>query len=156
MRKRRHKRVIKRLETEFSANGLAFRGISSDLSLSGLFVRTNKPFPPDTMVDLTIHLTGDSVSRLKGSVRRSIKTGQTMMKNGMGMEIVEIDQNYINFLNTILPAEEQMHDLKPVNKEAVRPAPMAEPAARPKPREVSNDDEIDSMISSLFPKRDEK
>src|SRR5512135_3183644 len=117
MRKRRHKRIIRRLETEFSANGLAFRGISSDLSRSGVFVRTNNPFPADTLVDLTIHLPGNMVSRLKGSVRRAIKTGQTAFKNGMGMEIVELDQNYVNFLNDILPAEEQVHHIEHKNSE---------------------------------------
>jgi hypothetical protein len=154
MSKRRHRRIIKRLETEFSANGLAFRGVSSDLSGSGLFVRTNKPFPPDTLVDLTIHLPGDKVSRLKGTVRRAVKTGTTTMKNGMGMEIVEIDHNYVNFLNTMLPAEEQVHDIELSNPEAVPPKAKTESAVRPGPRPDSKDDPIDSMISALFSKRD--
>ena len=155
MRKRRHKRIIKRLETEFSANGLAFQGVSSDLSRSGVFVRTNKPFPADTLVDLTIHLPGNIVSRLKGSVRRSIKTGQTTIKNGMGMEIIELDQNYVNFLNDILPAEEQVHNIEHNKLEAVPSVANSEPVARPKIEQDSKDDEIDKMISSLFLKRDE-
>jgi len=154
MRKRRHKRIIRRLETEFSANGLAFRGISSDLSRSGVFVRTNNPFPEDTLVDLTIHLPGNMVSRLKGSVRRAIKTGQTAIKNGMGMEIIELDQNYVNFLNDILPVEEQSHHIEHKNSEADPSVANIEPAARPKIEKDSEGDEIDIMISSLFIKRD--
>lgn len=154
MHKRRHKRIIRRLETEFSANGLTFRGISSDLSRSGVFVRTNNPFPTDTLVDLTIHLPGNIVSRLKGSVRRAIKTGQTAIKNGMGMEIVELDQNYDNFLNDILPAEEQVHHIEHKNSEAVPSVANIEPVPRPKIEQGSKDDEIDIMISSLFRKRD--
>lgn len=153
MSKRRHKRIIRRLQTEFSADGLAFRGVSSDLSKSGLFVRTNKPFPPDTLVDITIHLPGNMLSRLKGSVRRTVKTGQTTIKNGMGMEIVESDQNYINFLNGILPIEEQV-DLEYKNSEAVPSVANSEPVARPKVEQDSTDDVIDVMISSLFLKRD--
>lgn len=156
MRKRRHKRIIKRLETDFSADGLAFRGISSDLSRSGLFVRTNKPFSPGTLVDLTIHLPGNMVSRLKGCVRRAIKTGQTTIKNGMGLEIVERDQNYINFLNGILPIEDQEHHIEYKNSGAVPSVANSEPMARPTVEQDSKDDEIDSMISSLFSKRDNK
>lgn len=156
MRKRRHKRIIKRLETEFSANGLAFRGMSSDLSMGGLFVRTNNPFPADTLVDLTIHLPGNMVSMLKGSVRRVIKTRQTTIKNGMGMEIVELDKNYVNFLNEILPAGEQVHPPEQKNSEAVPSVANSEPVACPKIEQDSTDDVIDVMISSLFPKRDKR
>ena len=106
---RKHKRIVKRLETEFSAGGAGFRGISSDVSASGLFVRTSKPFSPDTLVDLTIHLPGNMVSRLKGRVRWASNIGQMSGRNGMGIEIIEKDQNFVNFLNTLLPPGEQTH-----------------------------------------------
>ncbi len=157
MRKRRHKRIIKRLEMEFSANGMAFRGVSSNLSRSGIFVRTNKPFPVDTLVDLTIYLPGDKVSRVKGSVRRAIKIRQAAIKNGMAMEIVESDQNYINFFDAILPGEEPLHHVGQINSEAFSPPPVQiQPAAPQEVKQDSTSDDLDSMISNLFSKGDNR
>ncbi len=99
---RRQKRIVKRLETEFSSGGLSFRGISSDLSRNGLFVRTTKPFSPGTMLDLTIHLPGNIASRLKGRVRWASKVGLVSGKNGMGIEITENDHNFANYINSLL------------------------------------------------------
>jgi uncharacterized protein (TIGR02266 family) len=106
---RRHKRIVKRIETEFSAGGSDSRGISSDISASGLFVRTSKPFTPDTLVDLTLHLPGNMVSRLKGRVRWAAKMGQLSGRNGMGIEIVENDENFVNFISSLLPPSEKRH-----------------------------------------------
>jgi uncharacterized protein (TIGR02266 family) len=106
---RKHKRIVKRLETEFSAGGSDSRGISSDISASGLFVRTSKPFTPDTLLDLTLHLPGNMVSRLKGRVRWAAKVGQISGRNGMGIEIVESDETFVNFVNSLLPPGEQRH-----------------------------------------------
>jgi uncharacterized protein (TIGR02266 family) len=107
--KRKHKRVVKRLETEFSAGGSDSRGISSDVSASGLFVRTSKPFTPDTLLDLTLHLPGNAVSKIKGRVRWAAKMGMISGRNGMGIEIVETDENFVNFINSLLPPGEQRH-----------------------------------------------
>ena len=90
----------------------------------------------------------------------------------MGIEISENDRHYVNFLNTLLPPEEQI--LYKEYKKAV-PAPPAakiEHAARggrgPVPRPKSppadtrksgheaEDNEIDSLISSLFSQRQKK
>lgn len=107
--RRRHRRIVKRLETEFSSGGSGSRGISSDISAGGLFVRTSKPFTPDTLLDLTLHLPGNMVSRLKGKVRWAAKMGQLTGKSGMGIEIVENDENFVNFFNTLLPPAEQVY-----------------------------------------------
>ena len=106
----------------------------------------------------------------------------------MGIEITENDRHYVNFLNTLLPPEEQI--LYKEHKEAVpappaakiehaahresgpAPHPKSSPAAHkeigPVPRPKSStsatrksaheteDNEIDSMISSLFSQRQKK
>jgi len=153
--RRKHKRIVKRLETEFSAGGLNSRGISSDLSESGLFVRTSKPFSPDTMLDLTIHLPGKMAARLKGRVRWAAKVGQLSGRNGMGIEIIERDETFVTFLNTLLPPGERIKHKEnsnagPVSKDA-QDQPVVPPESEQKPK-----DELDSMISSLFSKRDGK
>lgn len=98
MSKRKHVRFVRRLETEFSAEGKNYRGISSDLSCNGLFIRTNHAFPPGTALDITIHLPDGATSILKGRVRRALKTTVVSLKNGMGVELIEKDYHYANFM----------------------------------------------------------
>ncbi|GAB4387455.1 MAG: hypothetical protein Kow0025_01110 [Thermodesulfovibrionales bacterium] len=110
MDKRRHKRYTRRCETEFSANGVSGRGIASNFSLQGLFIRTNHPLAPETAVDIVLHLPDGSNSRLQGKVRRAAKTriGRVMktptraVKNGMGIEITGRDVNYLHFIRSLL------------------------------------------------------
>jgi hypothetical protein len=177
---RRHKRIIKRLETECSAAGVDFRGISSDLSGSGLFVRTSKPFSPDTAVDLTIHLPDNSLSKLRGIVRRAVRTGLAYGKNGMGIEIIECDQNFVTYVNSLLPLEEQIQckdrrsgesvDEAAESEQAVprKNGPVAGPKNQPSPRskrrpvvspkgeDDETDEAVDSLLTSLFSKDDKK
>lgn len=129
MSKRRHSRFVRRLETEFTAQDQHYRAISSDFSCSGLFIRTNHAFPPDTMVDITIHLPGGKTSRLKGKVRRALKTTVVSLKNGMGIELTEKDQNYSDFMLSFTrecdePAEKPEPKLTPMD---TPPEPAAAP-----------------------------
>jgi hypothetical protein len=108
--KRQDKRFIKRCETEFTVDGITHRGITSNLSLNGLFISTNRSFPPDTRLDIVIHLPNGSTSKLKGRVRRALKTptGEVIgapvksFKNGMGVEIIENDDNYLEVIKLSL------------------------------------------------------
>jgi hypothetical protein len=98
MSKRRHARFIRRLETEFSAEGKEYRAISSDFSCNGLFIRTNHAFPPGTVVSILVHLPDGTPSVLKGRVRRALRTTVVSLKNGMGIELIEKDLPYTNFM----------------------------------------------------------
>ena len=177
--KRRHKRIIKRLNTEFSSEGSSFRGTTSNLSESGLFLKTIKPLPVDTQVEVSIQLPDNTVSKIKGTVRWNLKSSQkgAASRSGMGIEIGENDNHYVNFLNTFLSPEGQI--LYKEHKKSV-PAPPAakiEPIARQESKPVpppkcppaatrkidletedneTKDNEIDSLISSLFTKREKK
>ncbi len=98
MTKRRHKRYTKRVETEFSAADKVFKGISSDFSEKGIFIRTNHGFVPDTVVEISLLLPDGTTSRLKRIVRHTVKSQLKMVKNGMGIEIIESDDAYARFL----------------------------------------------------------
>ena len=58
---------------------------------------------PDTLIDIVIHLPGASDVKLKGRVRSSFKTPVISIKNGMGIEILENDPRYINFVRSVFP-----------------------------------------------------
>lgn len=98
MRRRLCQRFTKRLELTFTSGGSKYRGISSDLSAGGLFIRTQNGLTPGNVIDIEIYLPEDKVGRLKGIVRRTVKTPLTMVKNGMGVELIERDPNYLEFL----------------------------------------------------------
>jgi len=182
--KRRHKRVIKRLHTEFSSEDSSFRGTTSNLSESGLFLKTIKPLSVDTQVEVGIQLSDNTVSKLKGTVRWNLKSSQrgAASRSGMGIEIIENDRYYVDFLNALLPPEEQI--LYRENRKTVLAPPAAKvehiapQKSRPVPRPKSppavtrqtnhktkgtrnsdleaKDNEIDSLISSLFSKGEKK
>jgi hypothetical protein len=96
--KRRYKRYKRRVEVEFTTGDTTYKGISSDLSEKGLFIRTRYAMVPGTEVSIKLYLPNGNVAHVKGIVRHSLKTSFNFVKNGMGIELVEIDRNYENFL----------------------------------------------------------
>jgi hypothetical protein len=106
----RHPRFTKRLEAMFSSAGLSFTGILSNLSESGLFIRTNRGFTPGTVIDIKLVMPDRKISFLKGLVRRTIKTPMSSLKNGMGIELIEKDATYINFIKSFTEETETKTD----------------------------------------------
>lgn len=109
---RKSDRFIRRLETEFTAEDITYRGISSDFSLTGLFIRTTHPFAPGTAIDITVHLPDGESSRLKGIVRRAFKSPVVGLKSGMGVQITAKDAHYINFIKSVFPDLDASPDIK--------------------------------------------
>ena len=106
MSKRQLVRHRKRLETKFKADSAAadsevYTGITSDISDGGIFIRTRYGFVPGTIIKIEIYLPEDKISKLKGKVKRSIRTPIASFKNGMGVEILEKDSSYTIFLNSM-------------------------------------------------------
>jgi len=98
--KRRYRRFRKRLEVKFSPGGKSFTGISSDLSEYGIFIRTQKGLAPGTLIYIDLVLPDGKVSFLKGIVKRTLKTSILSLKNGMGVEIIEKDDIFNDFIKS--------------------------------------------------------
>ncbi len=101
MEKRDSKRKIKRLEVIFTSNGKTNRGITSNVSEKGLFIRTKKGFAPGTALDIELHIPSGETLKLHGKVARLIKTQFNAVKNGMGIELLGIDLKYIKYLKSM-------------------------------------------------------
>jgi hypothetical protein len=101
LKRRRHERFVRRLETEFSADGKEYRAISSDFSCGGIFIRTHHAFPPGTLLDIVIHLPEGFPAKVKGRVRRALQTPIATLKNGMGIELIEKDGPYLRFMRSL-------------------------------------------------------
>ena len=102
MDKRRHPRFIKRLTATFFVDHQRSRGISSDLSESGLFIRTTRGLAVNTPVTIELLLPNNRVSFLKGIVRRTVRTPISTIKNGMGIEITEKDATFTDFVKSVI------------------------------------------------------
>lgn len=100
MNKRQQQRFTKRLEAKFIADGESFIGITSNLSESGLFIRTKRGFPPDSTVDIELIMPDGKISRLKGIVKRTAK-GPLSIKNGMGVFLLKKDETYSSYLKLL-------------------------------------------------------
>lgn len=98
--KREFERVVRRLEIEFSSGDKTYRGISSDLSERGMFIRTQHGLASGSTLNITIYLPGGRASKVRGIVRKTVKTDMVAVKNGMGIELVETDANYMDFIKT--------------------------------------------------------
>jgi hypothetical protein len=132
--RRRHPRYIKRLPVKFFIDNECLTSLSSDLSESGLFLRTNRGTNINCIVSIQLFLPSNAVSCIKGIVRRTVRTPFSAMKNGMGIEIIEKDEAYGHFIKSIRGG--------PIDKNTL-PAPPVVPCAV---SEIS-DDELKNTVS---------
>lgn len=102
MGKRITQRKIRRLSITFSDGNTEYSGTSSDFSATGLFIRTRKALSPGTLVEMVVELDNNRRINLTGVVVRSIKTGIADFKNGMGIKLTSIPQEYQDFINELL------------------------------------------------------
>lgn len=61
---------------------------------------------PGTELDIIIHLPNGTDCKLRGLVRRAMKTTIVSLKNGMGIELLSRDHSYIKFLKEFDPGED--------------------------------------------------
>lgn len=101
MERRRHFRVNKSLISQIFADDINLFVITGNLSTNGISLISKQCLPVDTAVMIEIVLPDNSVSSLRGIVRRTIDTS-AFIHRGMGIELIEKDSNYAQFLNSIL------------------------------------------------------
>ncbi len=100
--KRRATRRIKRLFITFSDGVSEHKGISSNFSETGLFIRSRiNAFDPGTPVNVVLKVDEDREIALTGEVVRALRTGIPDFKNGMGIRLSDIPQSYKDFLEEL-------------------------------------------------------
>jgi len=101
MAKRESPRRIRRLPITFSDGKDEHTGISSDFSVSGLFIRTRKALSPGTSLSMVLEIDESRKIRLTGVVVRAIKTGVMDFKNGMGVKLASVPEEYKDFIREL-------------------------------------------------------
>jgi Tfp pilus assembly protein PilZ len=94
MEKRKCKRKIKRLNILFTNGKEELKGISSDFSCNGLFIRTRNCFPIGTKLEMKLEFDNGSEIPLTGIVKRALKTQISIHKSGMGIRLSSTPAEY--------------------------------------------------------------
>ncbi|GAB4534117.1 MAG: hypothetical protein Fur0020_00430 [Thermodesulfovibrionia bacterium] len=92
------KRVTKRLTLTYSDGVVQYNGITSNISATGVFIRTRNPFPPGTNIRLKIETDKGKDIVAEGVVVWALKTGIVDFKNGMGVRLTNIPEAYKELL----------------------------------------------------------
>ena len=99
---RKHPRFMKRLAIKFSVNHKIFMGMSGNLSDCGIFIKTNRNFAIDSPLDIELLLPGKQTAFLKGIIKRTAKADLSSVNNGIGIQIIENDKAFMDFVKTIM------------------------------------------------------
>lgn len=95
------------------ANGILLEGQTENISLKGLFFRTEKTFPLDTLVKVHLYLTGTEGKEsldLKGTVVRIEATG-------MAIQFTEVDSDSLEHLRRLLIYNSKNEEVEKVHQE---------------------------------------
>jgi Tfp pilus assembly protein PilZ len=100
--KRKAKRKIKHLPVTFSSHGLEYTGYTCNMSHTGMFIKTRKPFKKGVPVKVSLHVDKDYTISLSGLTVRAIKLGLVSSKNGMGIQLLSRSEDYRGFMEELL------------------------------------------------------
>jgi hypothetical protein len=106
---RGEKRLLKRFEVEFATSGQNYRGLCRNLGPNGLFIKTRKIIPSDTLIEMTVHLPDGSISKLSGRIKWAIRDPYGLIferagissKDGIGVQLIDKDNNYFDYIKSL-------------------------------------------------------
>lgn len=98
MDKRKDKRFAKRLHVKLSSGSSISWGLLCDVSENGLFIRSNQSYKIDALIDIHVFMPDNSIILLKGVLRRITELAEQHRKFGIGVELIEKNTAYENFL----------------------------------------------------------
>ncbi len=103
--KRIKNRVTKRLSVKFGCNTLEHSGITSNLSPTGIFIRTNSGLAPGTVVDIELTIPDGRIIKLMGTVMWTKRVHPKLAefsRNGMGIMLKNIPEEYTRLVTELL------------------------------------------------------
>ncbi|MHA2218828.1 MAG: PilZ domain-containing protein [Candidatus Hodarchaeales archaeon] len=112
--KRKTGRIIKRLHTTFLCGEKEYRGISSNFSLTGVFIKSRKKFKPGSSLNITLDLGDNQKIALIGEIAwvksskpdrvNKVQKVSTFDKfnEGMGIKLNETPQEFKEFLKVLI------------------------------------------------------
>jgi hypothetical protein len=104
MDKRRHKRFATRLHVKLSSRSMISWGILSDVSETGLFIKSNRDVAIGEIIDIEIFMQDNTSCLLNGIVRRRVELPESYRKHGLGVELTGKDAPHIHYLKSLVAA----------------------------------------------------
>ena len=108
MEKQKRTRRTKRIEVRFGPEQATDLGFTVDVSETGLFIKTNKVYPPDTRLVLELSLPDKRVLSLRGRVtwakRLPPQLARHVKKAGMGIELIDPPPEYLDLVQVLSAA----------------------------------------------------
>jgi NADH pyrophosphatase NudC (nudix superfamily) len=104
-KERKDPRYKKDLDVDYKKEAETGHGVSKNISKGGVFVHSDKTFLPSSKINLMLYLPDGTISSLKGVVRHSsagLQKAGGENELGMGIEFLEIDANFTNFMNNLV------------------------------------------------------
>ena len=111
MDKRKENRYNTQLHVKLNSGSINSWGILSDVSESGLFIKCNRDFKVDEVIHVEIFMADNTYSRLKGIVTRKVELPDTYRKNGLGIQLIEQDNSFKQFLKKLSKKTGKFTDL---------------------------------------------
>lgn len=104
--RRKTKRKIKRRQVVFLCENKEYKGISSNFSETGLFIKTRYKFKSGSPICMVLELDDIHKTAVKGRVVRITVTSKffdtyRISGNGIGIELTETTQEYMDFCKTL-------------------------------------------------------
>lgn len=105
MEKRAKNRIARRLFIRFGPDNTLNIGFTGDISLTGIFIKTNTIFAPGSILKMEIELPDSKIVHLKGTVMWAKRVPPTLVrhikKSGMGVRILQPPEEYIKFVSSL-------------------------------------------------------
>jgi hypothetical protein len=98
MDRRKFRRYRLSLDAEFYAGDRILRGVSSNLSQGGLLLRTQHSLSTGSLLHITLFLPDGKTARVKGKALRNAGPGSGLVRNGIGVRLIEHDQAYSDYI----------------------------------------------------------
>jgi hypothetical protein len=111
--RRKEKRINTKLYVRIRADMYSSWGLLADVSENGLFLRSNRNFIEGTAVDIEIFMPDNKTSSAKGIIRRSIEMPDNHRRYGLGVELVQKDDIYRGFFQSVALENRKRTEDKP-------------------------------------------
>jgi hypothetical protein len=98
---RRNKQFGSRLFVKLKSGSVVYWGALRNVSAYGLFIRSNRNLDIDAVLTVEVFMPGNTVSLLKGIVKRIEELPGRDRKFGIEVRIIERDETYEHFLKMV-------------------------------------------------------
>ena len=105
MEKRTKNRIARRLFIRFGLDDVLNIGFTGDLSITGIFIKTNTIFAPGSILTLEMELPDSKIVHLKGTVMWARRVPPSLVrhikKGGMGVRVLQPSEEYLKFVSSL-------------------------------------------------------